>query len=52
MGHKLAHTLVNLLRLLATEKGSYEYYKLTFLMEDIRDESNRYHMSKLLNRTW
>ena len=52
MGHKLAHTLVYLLRLLATEKGSYEYYKLTFLMEDIRDESNRYHMSKLLNRTW
>jgi hypothetical protein len=47
MKYKLAYFLVWFCRLF-TKVNSYEYYRKTFLMEDILDEANREYISNFM----
>jgi len=51
MGHKLAYLIVWIQRLFF-KKGTTDYYKLTYLLEDISEEGYRYNISRFMNRTW
>jgi len=51
MQYKLAYFIIWSYRLLF-KVGTYDHYRLTYLLEDINEEEYRYSISKLLNRTW